>query len=56
MAEVKVSRLADTVGTPVDKLLSQMNEAGLSHSSADEVVSDEDKKVLLAYLMTMGRL
>ena len=50
MAEVKVSQLADTVGTPVDKLLAQMQDAGLTHNAADEVVSDEDKQTLLAYL------
>ncbi len=50
MAEVTVSQLADTVGTPVDKLLAQMKDAGLSHNSEDEVISDEDKHTLLAYL------
>ena len=52
MAEVTVSLLAKGVGTPVDKLLIQMKEAGLSHSSEDEVVSDEDKQTLLAYLQS----
>ena len=42
MAEVTVSQLAETVGTPIDKLLAQMKEAGLAHTSADEVVSDDD--------------
>lgn len=50
MAEVTVSQLAETVGTPVDKLLAQMNDAGLGHDAADQVVSDDDKQILLAYL------
>ncbi len=50
MAEVTVSQLADVVGTPVDRLLKQMKEAGLKHLAADEMVSDDDKQVLLAFL------
>jgi len=50
MAEVTVSELAKVVGASVDRLLSQMQEAGLPHSTADAVVSDEEKQTLLAYL------
>ena len=50
MAEVTVAQLATTVGTPLDKLLAQMQDAGLSQTKGDEVVSGEDKKILLAYL------
>src|SRR5690554_626479 len=50
MAEVTVSQLAETVGASVDRLLKQMKEAGLAHVSADEVVSEEDKKTLLLFL------
>ena len=50
MAEVTVKQLSETVGTPVDKLLTQMKEAGLAHTAADEVVSDEDKQTLLSFL------
>lgn len=50
MAEVTVSQLADVVGAPVDRLLKQMKQAGLKHKSAEEVVSDEDKQTLLAFL------
>ena len=39
MAEVTVKQLADTVGAPVDRLLKQMQEAGLSHTSADATVT-----------------
>ncbi|MFV2089354.1 MAG: translation initiation factor IF-2 associated domain-containing protein, partial [Pseudomonadales bacterium] len=50
MSDVTVKQLADTVGTPVDRLLKQMQEAGLSQLSDDEVVSDEEKQALLAFL------
>ena len=50
MAQVTVQQLAEVVGASVDRLLTQMGEAGLPHTKADEVVSDEDKQTLLAYL------
>ena len=50
MADVTVKQLADTVGTPVDRLLRQMQEAGLPHKTEDELVTEEQKKTLLAYL------
>jgi hypothetical protein len=43
MAEVTVKQLAETVGRPVDTLLTQMQEAGLAHKSADDAVSDVEK-------------
>ncbi len=50
MADVTVKQLADTVGTPVDRLLRQMQEAGLPHKTEDEVVTEVQKKTLLAFL------
>jgi translation initiation factor IF-2 len=50
MAEVTVQQLAETVGRPVDALLAQMKEAGLSHGSAGDVVSDAEKQQLLGHL------
>lgn len=50
MSEVTVKQLADTVGTPVDRLLKQMQEAGLAHAGDDELVTDEEKQTLLAHL------
>ena len=50
MAEVTVSELAKTVGAPVERLLTQMKEAGLSHTSEGASVSDDEKQTLLAYL------
>jgi len=52
MAEVTVNQLAETVGTPVERLLKQMKEAGLSHNEPTEFVSDEDKKTLLMFLQS----
>ncbi|BCD97422.1 translation initiation factor IF-2 [Marinagarivorans cellulosilyticus] len=53
MAEVIVSELAKSVGTSVERLLTQMGQAGLSQSSADDVVSDEEKQKLLGFLKTV---
>ena len=50
MAQVTVQQLAEVVGASVERLLTQMKEAGLPHGEADEAVSDEDKQTLLAYL------
>ena len=53
MAEVTVSELAKIVGASVERLLMQMKEAGLSHTSAEATVSDEEKQTLLAYLKSL---
>ena len=50
MAEVTVEQLAKVVGAPVDRLLQQMSDAGVKKSSGSEVVSDSEKKQLLAHL------
>ncbi len=50
MADVTVSQLAEVVGTPVERLLNQMKEAGLPHSGAADSVSEADKQTLLTFL------
>ena len=45
-----VKQLAEQVRTPVDRLLEQLKDAGVSASGADSVVSDEDKLRLLTHL------
>ena len=50
MAQVTVHQLAEVVGATADRLLTQMKEAGLPHTDAEEAVSDEDKQTLLTYL------
>ena len=55
MTDVTVKQLADSVGTPVDRLLSHMKEAGLTHKKEDEIVSEEQKKILLEFLTSLQR-
>ena len=50
MAEVTVKQLAGVVGTPVERLLEQIKDAGLEIDSPDSLVSDADKMTLLAFL------
>ncbi len=50
MAQVTVQQLAEVVGASSERLLTQMKEAGLPHTAAEEAVSDEDKQTLLQYL------
>jgi len=50
MTQVTVKELAQVVDTPVERLLQQMREAGLPHSSAEQVVTDNEKQALLAHL------
>ncbi|WP_018015687.1 translation initiation factor IF-2 [Teredinibacter turnerae] len=50
MAEVTVSELAKSVGASVDRILAQMKQAGLSHQTPDDTVSDEEKQTLLSFL------
>ena len=50
MAEVTVRQLAEKLNVAAETLLTQMRDAGLSHSSADEGVSDTEKEQLLGHL------
>ena len=50
MADVTVSELAKSVGATVDRILLQMKQAGLAHTSAQDNVSAEEKQTLLAFL------
>ncbi len=50
MAEVSVKEFSETVGTPIDRLLTQLNEAGLPHAAEADLLSDQDKERLLSYL------
>ena len=55
MTQVTVKELAQVVDTPVERLLQQMREAGLSHTSAEQVVTDNEKQALLAHLKKQSR-
>ncbi len=50
MADVTVEQLAADVGAPVDRLLKQIQDAGLQHKSEKDTVTDAEKQALLAYL------
>ncbi|OYT79180.1 MAG: translation initiation factor IF-2 [Pseudomonas sp. PGPPP4] len=56
MTQVTVKELAQTVNTPVERLLQQMREAGLTHSSAEQLVSDAEKQALLTHLKGTAQL
>ncbi|MDC9719490.1 MAG: translation initiation factor IF-2 [Gammaproteobacteria bacterium] len=50
MTDQTVNTLAKTVGVPVERLLNQMEEAGLKRRAATAKVSDEERKLLLSHL------
>ena len=50
MVEESVGKLAETVGTPVERLLLQIEKAGLPKREADDVIKEDEKEKLLAYL------
>ncbi|MEJ2765496.1 translation initiation factor IF-2 [Photobacterium sp. MCCC 1A19761] len=49
MSEVTVKALAEEIGTPIDRLLQQFADAGIS-KKAEESVSQQEKQSLLAHL------
>ena len=53
MAEVTVKQFADVVGVPIDRLKSQLADAGLHGKESDDVISDEEKAQLLSHLRKM---
>jgi len=50
MSEVTVSEFADVLKVPVDRLLLQLDEAGIKVSGADDVISEDAKLELLTHL------
>jgi translation initiation factor IF-2 len=50
MSEVTVKQLASTVGIPVERLLAQLNEAGIGAAGADATLTEQEKLQLLGYL------
>ena len=50
MPSVTVENLAKIIGSDGKVLLSQMKDAGLSHTSVKDEVTDQDKKTLLEFL------
>jgi translation initiation factor IF-2 len=52
MSEVTVKQLAEDVHIPVDRLLSQLAEAGVQKGSEADVISEDEKRQLLDFLRT----
>ncbi|MFN4292137.1 MAG: translation initiation factor IF-2 [Permianibacter sp.] len=50
MAELTVAKLAESVGTPVEKLLEQLKDAGIAVKSETSTITEQQKQDLLAYL------
>ena len=50
MADVTVKQLAQVVGIPVERLLTQLQEAGLSITDEQQVVKEDQKRILLNHL------
>lgn len=50
MTMCTINQLAGVVGKPIDELLEQISSAGLSATSGDDILTDDDKLVLLNYL------
>jgi translation initiation factor IF-2 len=50
MADVTVAQFAEVLKVPVEKLLSQLDEAGIEVSSSEDTISDDAKLELLTFL------
>ncbi len=50
MADVTVAQFAEVLKVPVEKLLSQLDEAGIKVGSSDDTISDDAKLELLTHL------
>jgi translation initiation factor IF-2 len=50
MSEVTVKQFAETIGVPVDRLVDQLKDAGVSATAAESFIGDDDKVKLLDYL------
>src|ERR1700736_5696325 len=50
MSDVTVTQFAEVLKVPVDKLLTQLDEAGIKVAGANDTISDEAKLELLTHL------
>ena len=50
MKDISIKELAKILGTPEENILSQMKEAGLNQTLSSDLVTDQDKKILLDFL------
>lgn len=54
MADVTVKQLAQAVGIPVERLLNQLQEAGLSFTDEVQTVNEDQKRILLNHIKNSG--
>jgi translation initiation factor IF-2 len=50
MSDVTIKQLAQVLGTPIDKLLAQLAEAGMKFNDPEQVISSTEKVKLLGFL------
>jgi translation initiation factor IF-2 len=50
MSDVTVKQLAEVIGISPDRLIAQLEDAGLPMKGADDTISDDEKVKLLSYL------
>jgi len=50
MADVTISQFADVLKVPVDRLIAQLDQAGITVSSPDDMISEDAKLELLTHL------
>ncbi len=50
MSDVTVKQFAEVVGISVDRLISQLGEAGVSVKTSDETITEDEKMMLLSHL------
>ncbi|MGB5353723.1 MAG: translation initiation factor IF-2 associated domain-containing protein, partial [Woeseia sp.] len=50
MADVTVAQFADVLKVPVDKLITQLDEAGIKVKGSDDTISEDAKLELLTHL------
>jgi translation initiation factor IF-2 len=50
MADVTIAQFADVLKVPVDRLIAQLDQAGITVSSPEELISEEAKLELLTHL------
>src|SRR5690554_4153774 len=50
MSDMRVKDLAGTVGVTPERLVEQLNEAGINVSQADDLITEDQKQTLLQFL------
>src|ERR1700690_137810 len=50
MADVTIAQFADVLKVPVDRLIAQLDQAGITVSSPEDMISEEAKLELLTHL------